>query len=291
LVVREGATGLLSEVVPCEDAYTNERSLAPQVLDLVRADDLWLADRNFCTADYLDGIAQRRAFFLVRHHAGTKPEVLGEERPAGRNASGDLYEQKVRVGGCVCRCLIVRLFQPLRDGSTELRLLTNVPASKAGAKRLAELYRTRWRIETAFQELTQSLRCEVRTLGYPRAAWFAFALAMTAYNVLIVVQRALAAGQRSEEAEAALSSYHLANEVAAAADGLAIAVPAKTWDGFAAMTAAEFACWAQDLATGIRRDRYRKSPRGPKKPRQVKRTRRGAHRSTARALRDHTKSP
>lgn len=292
LVVREGATGLLSEVIPCEDAYTNERSLAPLVLDLVRPDDLWLADRNFCTADYLDGIAQRRAFFLVRHHAGMKPEVLGEERPAGRNDGGDLYEREVRVGGRVCRCLIVRLFRPLRDGSTELRLLTNVPASKACARRLAELYRTRWRIETAFQELTQSLRCEVSTLGYPRAALFAFALAMTAYNVLVVVRRALAAGRWSEGGAAEeLSSYHLANEVAAAADGLAIAVPEGTWDGFAAMTAAEFAGWARELARGIRWDRYRKSPRGPKKPRRVKRTRRGAHRSTARALRDHTKSP
>lgn len=291
LVVREGATGLLSEVIPCEDAYTNERSLAPRVLALVRADDLWLADRNFCTADYLEGIARRGAFFLVRHHAGTKPEVLGEERPAGRNASGDWSERKVRVGDCVCRCLIVRLFRPLRDGSTELRLLTNVPSSKAGARRLAELYRTRWRIETAFQELTQSLRCEVSTLGYPRAALFAFALAMTAYNVLIVVQRALAAGRGSQEGTPELSSYHLANEVAAAADGLTIAVREETWDGFAAMTAAGFACWARELAQGIRWDRYRKSPRGPKKPRQVKRTRRGAHRSTARALRDHTKSP
>jgi len=191
----------------------------------------------------------------------------------------------------VCRCLIVRLFQPLRDGSTELRLLTNVPASKAGARLLAELYRTRWRIETAFQELTQSLRCEVSTLGYPRAALFAFALAMTAYNVLIVVQRALAAGRGRPEGTPELSSYHLANEVAAAADGLAIAVREEAWDGFAAMTAAEFACWARELAQGIRWDRYRKSPRGPKKPQQAKRTRRGAHRSTARALRDHTKSP
>ena len=40
---------LLTDLVPCEDAYTNERSLADRVVPLVRADDLWLADRNFCT--------------------------------------------------------------------------------------------------------------------------------------------------------------------------------------------------------------------------------------------------
>ena len=52
LVVRDGRTGLLTDLVPCEDAYTNERPLYPEVLPLVEANDLWLADRNFCTDDY-----------------------------------------------------------------------------------------------------------------------------------------------------------------------------------------------------------------------------------------------
>ncbi len=58
--------------MPVEDAYTNERILYTDVLSLVKANDLWLADRNFCTDDYLSGIKAREAFFLIRHHAGTK---------------------------------------------------------------------------------------------------------------------------------------------------------------------------------------------------------------------------
>ena len=81
--------------------------------------------------------------------------------------------------------------RPLRDGSTEVRLLTNVPANKAGAKRLAEVYRTRWQIETAFQELTVYLRCEVSTLGYPKAALFAFCVALVSYNLMSAVRAAL----------------------------------------------------------------------------------------------------
>lgn len=287
LVVRDGRTGVLTDQIACEDAYTSERSLFPRLLALVRPDDLWLADRNFCTDDYMSGIAERQAYFLIRHHAGTMLHPLEAEKYVSCNASGDIYEQRVRVGGVTCRCIIVRLFKPLRDGSTEIRLLTNVPTSKAGAKRLAELYRTRWKIETAFQELTESLRCEVNTLGYPKAALFAFALAVTAYNVLVLVRQALDSEWSRKQQKIELSSYHLATEVATVSDGLAIAVAAETWERFAAMSATRFAQWLLSVAKGVDRRRYRKNPRGPKKPTQIKRTSRGAHRSTARELQKH----
>ena len=44
------------------------------------------------------------------------------------------------------------LDQPTRDGETELHILSNVPAADAKAKTIADLYRKRWTIETAFQE-------------------------------------------------------------------------------------------------------------------------------------------
>jgi hypothetical protein len=285
LVVRDGRSGLLTEVVPCEDAYTNERSLAAAVLPLVAADDLWLADRNFCTADYLGGIARQRAFFLVRHHAGTQLHPQGAARYVGQNASGELYEVKVRLCGLACRCSIVRLFEPPRDGTTELRLLTNVPPHKAGAGRLAELYRTRWHIEAAFQELTDNPRCEIDTLGYPRAAPFGFALAVTASNVLVFVRQALACGPAGP-AVAEVSSYYLGNEVATVSEGLSIAVPPERWQRFAAQASAEFAGWVRGVVAGIDWRTYRKSPRGPKKPVEVERAQRGAHRSTARVLKE-----
>jgi len=290
LGVRDGDTGLLTEVIPCEDAYTNERSLFPGVLALVQPDDLWLADRNFCTEDYLGGIARRQAFFLVRHHAGTHVHAEGPERYVGRNASGELYEVKVRLCGLGCRCLIGRLFKPWRDGTAELRLLTNVPTHQAGAKRLAERYRTRWHIETAFQELTENLGCALNTLGYAKAALFGFALAVTAYNLLVFSRQALAAGPASPPV-ADLSSYYLANEVATVSEGLAIALPAESWQRFATMSAGAFAEWVRGVVRRIDWRTYRKSRRGPKKPAAVKRTRRGAHRSTARVLEGHDKSP
>jgi IS4 transposase len=284
LVVREVRTGLLTNLIACEDAYTSERSLWQRVLSLVQPNDLWLSDRNFCTDDYLSGFAERDAYFLIRYHAGTKLHALGEEKYVGSNASGDIFEQKVRVGLRECRCLIVRLHKPLRDGLKEIRLLTNVPRSKVGAKRLAELYRTRWAIEKAFQELTDYLRCEVSTLGYPKAALFAFAMAMLAYNLLVAVKAALASGQGTERVTNELSSYHLATEVAVVTTGMSMALPEKVWLHFARMPLAEFARWLRGVAKDLNWQKYRKKVRGPKKPAKVQRTSRGAHRSTARVL-------
>lgn len=285
LVVRDGRTGLLTDLVPCEDAYTNERSLDGAVLPLVEAGDLWLADRNFCTDDYCSGIAARGASFLIRHHAGTTLHPLGGESLPRRHPGGTISEQPVRAGRLECRCVIIRLERPTADGTTEIRLLTNVPRERLDAPRAADLYRTRWRIESAFQELTEGLRCEVDTLGYPRAALLGFALAVVAYNLLVVNRAALASGLGEEVGgEAAISSYHLATEVAAVDPGLAIAVPESAWRPLLEMTAAEFAGWLHGVARVLDWRPYRKNPRGPKKPVAITRTRRGAHRSTAREL-------
>jgi Transposase DDE domain len=291
LVVRDGRTGLLTNIVPCEDAYTSERSLYPEILALVHAHDLWLSDRNFCTLDYMAGFAERQAYFLVRHHGGTHLHPLEQEKYIGKNATGKIYEQPVRAGKFVCRCIIIKLNEPLRDGTTEIRLLSNVPATKASARRLAEVYRTRWQLETAFQELTVNLCCEINTLGYPKAALLAFALACVAYNLLIVTQAALKSGQGKKPIEEEVSSYHLATEMATISEGLAIAVPWEIWQQLAGMTTKDFAAWLHRIAKGIDFKRYRKNKRGPKKPVKVKRTSRGAHRSTARVLAKQARSP
>jgi len=59
LVVLDPALGLAIDVVCCEDGHAQERSLLADVLPMVREDDLWIADRNFCTTNFLFGIAAR----------------------------------------------------------------------------------------------------------------------------------------------------------------------------------------------------------------------------------------
>jgi Transposase DDE domain len=293
VALRDDRTGLLTHLLCREDAYTNERALLDEVLAWLQPDDLALADRNYCTPDFLRGVAARGAFFLVRHHQQLHLQALSPLAPAGVTARGEVYEQRVRLGvapaGPECRCLVLRLFRPTRDGETEVVLLSNVPADQADALRLVELYLRRWTIERSWQELTEQLRCEVDTLAYPRAALLGFALAVLAYNLLAVLKGALASAHGQQKVDEELSGYALAEQVASAYEGLTVALPAEVWQRFGQMTAAQLADWLRQVAAGLRWQRFRKSKRGPKKPAQVKRTRRGAHRSTARLLQDRQK--
>lgn len=75
LVVYEPALGLVSDVFPCEDGHAQERSLFGPLLKTVKAGDLWIEDRNFCTRDFLCEIDNRGAFFVTREHQGLRFEI------------------------------------------------------------------------------------------------------------------------------------------------------------------------------------------------------------------------
>ena len=214
---------------------------------LVRARDLWIDDRNFCTTNFLFGIAGREASFVVRQHAATLHwEFVGKRRACGRIETGKVFEQTIRATNDAGEVLILRrvtvvLDKPTRDGDVEIHLLTNVPAKDARAKVIAELYRKRWLIETAFAELEATLNGEVNTLGYPKAALFAFCVALVAYNVLSTLKGAL----RSVHGEAVVaedvSGYYVADEIADDTRGMMIAIPEDEWVVFHDLTPVELA--------------------------------------------------
>ena len=131
---------------------------------------------------------------------------------------------------------------------------------------IAELYRKRWLIETAFAELEETLNGEVNTLGYPKAALLAFCVAVVAYNVLSTLKAAL----RSVHGEAVVaedvSGYYVADEIPMTHGGMMIAIPEDEWVGFQGLTAVELAGVLVELAEAVRLPRYQRHPRGPKKP-------------------------
>src|SRR5205823_2800111 len=73
LVVYEPASGLVTDLVLCEDAYAAERALLVAVLPRVQAGDLWVADRNFCTSRFVFGVLDRQGAVLVRQHRRALP--------------------------------------------------------------------------------------------------------------------------------------------------------------------------------------------------------------------------
>ena len=173
LVVLDPERMLVHEVFLCQDGDASERSLLDQVLQTVTAGDLWIADRNFCTLDFLGGIDARGAAYVIRQHGQLKGELLGKPKSRGKTRTGKVSEQTLRVTDSrgntrILRRITVELKKPTRDGDWSLHLLTNLPARVAAGK-VAELYARRWTVETMFQELTCTLTCEIKTLGKNRA--------------------------------------------------------------------------------------------------------------------------
>ena len=106
---------------------------------------------------------------------------------------------------------------------------------------IADLYRRRWTIETAFQELEASLNGEIDTLGYPKAALFAFCVALVSYNVLSTVKAALRSVHGEEKVAQEVSGYYVADEIQMTHRGMMIAIPEDEWVVFHDLTPMELA--------------------------------------------------
>jgi hypothetical protein len=290
LVVLDPQWKLAIDVFPCEDGHAQERSLLGEVLPTVERGDLWVADRNFCTTNYLFGMIALRAHFIIRQHKqALRWELIGRRKKVGISETGVVYEQAMRVfdedgNERILRRITVELYQPTRDGETEIHVLTNLP-KKVSAMKVADLYRKRWTIETAFGEMAKNLEGEVETLGYPRAALFSFCMALVSYNVISVVLSALRAVHGQEVIEERVSLYYLCDEVAKTSRGLSIAVPDSYWtENYATLSAAQLARELVRIAKTVTLSRYRKHKRGPKKSAKTMNKKRRNHVSTARVL-------
>ena len=210
LVVLDPALMLATHMIPCEDGHAQERSLTAEILALVSANDLWVADRNFCTTFLLFGIAARLGFFAIRHHANLPIVSSGTIRQCGRTDTGEVFEQPVTIKDASgqlmeVRRIILRLDKPTRDGDAEMAILTNLPKLAANAVAVAVVYRNRWKLETLFLSLTQMLEGEINALGYPRAALLGFAIALVTFNILSTVQAAVRGAFGVEKVQAEVS--------------------------------------------------------------------------------------
>lgn len=270
LAVFDPARELITALYPCEDAYTQERALLAPVLAAVNAGELWIADRNFCTAGFLRGLVNKEADALIRVHEQVRFRPLEPMREIGRVATGAVDEQWVELTGANAqglrlRHIRLRLDKPTSDGDQTLYLFSSAAPALADACTLAQLYRSRWTLEKAFLHLTTELRCEIDTLAYPPAALFALACAVSAYNVLAVAKAALRAAH-GHEAVDTLSGYHMAIELGNVAGSLDTVLDPQDWAVFHSPPSSELAAWLQGQAQRMNLRRYRKSRRGPKKP-------------------------
>ena len=271
LVVYDPVMRMPVDVFPCEDGHAQERSLLKTVLSTIEADDVWIADRNFCTIEFTCTIASRSAYFVIREHKKYPWQALGKEKYIGKIETGKLYEQPILVRDDsgrehTFRRIRIRLKKKTRDGDTDICIISCLSKRSANAKRIAGLYRDRWTIETAFQHLAQHLNSEINTLGYPRAALFGFCVALVVYIILCVIKSALASVHGSEVIEKQVSGYYVADEISATYRGMMIAIDYDRWVVFQQMTPIKVVNVLKALAANVKLSAFRKHPRGPKKP-------------------------
>jgi IS4 transposase len=266
LVFFECATGLVTQTVLWEDAYSQERALLPQLKIPSKAHVI--ADRNFCVLWFLKEIQRSGSFFTIRHHKMfTIPEGT-KERRIGRGETGMVYERcwnETDDEGrtVVWRAIRIDLDEATRDGETEITLITNLPLG-VDARAIANAYRHRWTIEGHFQRMTEHLHCEIPSLGQPRAALFAFAMSLVAGNMLAIVIAALQAAHGRELADN-ISYYYLVDEVAGNYRGMILALPGPRWSFVRQLPINEFARLLRSIARHANPKLLRKTSRGPKK--------------------------
>jgi hypothetical protein len=271
LVVLDPDLMLATDMIPCEDAHAQERSLFAQVLALVVPGEFWMGDRNFCTVSFLEGILRRKSFFAIRQHGNFPIVSQGTLRSRGRCDTGEIFEQSVTFLGedgkaVRIRRVVVHLDKPTQDGDVEIAILTNVRVRDASAAKVAELYRDRWTLEGLFQTLTQTLNGEIPSLGYPKVALFAFGVALASYNIASVVRAALRVTFGHEKFEQEVSGYYIANEVRATYTGMNVALEESIWVPFQSMSADDLAGKLLGYAAHARISAFKRTPRGPKKP-------------------------
>lgn len=270
LVVFDQAFDLAEDVFPCADGHAQERALLGPVSATVAAGDLWVADRNFCVLSFLLNMERAGAHFIIREHAQFPCKPLEPMRRVGDSPTGPVFEQAVQVTApsgetFIWRRIQVKLKTKTRNGDSTLILVSNLPAEAAEAATLADIYRTRWTIETAFQKLEAHLHSEINTLGYPEAALFGFCLALVAFNLYAVVMAALRAAHPHANVDETVSGYYLAAEIANTTEGMNIAVDDAEWTRFAIASHEEMCTFLLDLASRVNLAQWRKSKRGPKK--------------------------
>lgn len=295
LVVMSPRHDAICDYFPIEDGHAQERSAIDDVLETIRRNQAWVADRNFCTLKFMYGIFDRNAVFVIRHHSKLIGAGSGRLKKIGKTETGTVYEQSFHLSEYdgetkTIRRIVVKLNEPTRDGETEIAILTNVPKDRADAIEIAELYRSRWKIETAFQHLTEVLTCEINALCYPKAALFCFANALVAYNAFAIVKAAIGSAH-DPKAVSSLSHYYLALEISETTGGMLIALPPADWSHFADMSPADFASSLTRVAAQMNPADYRKSTRGPKKPKPKKKhQKKTVHVSTKKILDKRTKA-
>jgi len=202
LVAVEMASGLATAIATDEDGETNEASLVPQLLPVLRQryeHILWLADRQFGDpAQAAAFMAREGDHFLLRYHQKTK-FYRDEERDevCGEDARGRRYQEEWGWWGSPSnkQRRKVRRVTLYRPGQEDIILVTDLTdAETYPAVDLLDLYLARWGIERVFQVITEVFSLQRLVGTTPQGTLFQLGFCLLLYNMIQVVRAYVAVG-------------------------------------------------------------------------------------------------
>ena len=295
LVIYDPALRMPVDVIPCEDGHAQERALFNELVECVSQNELWVADRNFCTRNLLFSIDERKAFFAIRQHRIFPFSETGPEIKIGKTDTGEVFEQSMEIADdsgqiLPLRRIRVHLKSQTRDGDKDIYIVSNLPPKQVDAVTIAKLYRSRWKIETSFQELEKYYNSEITTLGYPKAALFAFCIALVSYILMAVGKAALTCIHGQEKIDNEVSGYYIAHELSQMYPGMMVVLPQPEWKIFNQISDEELVDWIRNTSQGVDLLKYKKNPRGPKKVKpHIKHSKKNSHKATSKIIADRKK--
>ena len=203
LVVQDLATGQAVAAEAVADGEAADNPLLPGAVARVRAgtDDhsrLWVGDRAFCDLHILPLLSAGSDHFVVRYqrkcHFHPDPAVAAR---TGIDDVGREYREDWGWLGAANhpRRIRVRRITVTRPDDEPLVLVTSLAdADRYPAIDLLILYRSRWGIETMFQQVVQTFDLRHLIGGTAEATVFQAVFCLLLYNITLVVRDHVAAG-------------------------------------------------------------------------------------------------
>jgi hypothetical protein len=305
------ATRLLQTVAAHADGEKNDAPLVPDLLANWRMHPtakpaINVADAQFCDLVQINQYGQAGEHFVLRYH----PKVHFHADPtkparAFTDAKGrQLIEEYGWLGSPADkRRAFVRRITWQRNDHKDLSVVTDLtnrsPGQEADAPEpiaaadLIDLYLTRWKIETVFQEVTTIFGLRKLIGSTPEATAFQAAFCMVVYNAIMVVKSYVAAVQPKPMAVDDVSNKMLFISIHKQLTALAELVPAVSLAELVTPphTAEAARAYLQQRLTGLWEVSWKKARN--KNPRKYgpKPKGSGAHTSVYRVLQKHKQDP
>jgi hypothetical protein len=311
LAAYDPATRLIQTVAAHADGEKNDAPLVPDLLAELRTQPtckprIIVADAQFCDLVQITQYAQAGDHFALRYHPKLHfhLDATQPRREFTDTKGRPLIEEYGWLGSPTDkRRRFVRRITWKRTDHKDLSVVTDLtnrqPAQDTPAAEpipaadLIDLYLTRWKIETVFQDVTVVFGLRKLIGSTPEATAFQAAFCMVVYNAIQVVKSYLAAVQPQPISVDDVSNTMLFTSICQELTAIAVLVPAASLAELVTppKTVEAARKYLQERLTGVWEKGWKKARNKNARRYAAKPKGSGAHTSVYRVLQKHKQDP